>query len=132
MTRALITQMLNVFEGMEQNYGNLWQMNLTPEGLDLLCTAAREYLAAPKQSEPQPLEDLTGVKVCCSEYATCYRPCTPRGRWLANREAQQHTELTDEEINEIGVQCAVVGEAFWSEAHIEFARAVLAAQRSKA
>ena len=48
-----------------------------------------DYLAQPEQSEPQPLEDLTGVKVCCGEYATCYRPCTPRGRWLAERETPQ-------------------------------------------
>jgi len=32
--------------------------------------------------------------------------------------------LTDEQINELGVECDVVGEGFWSEAHIEFARAI--------
>lgn len=39
--------------------------------------------------------------------------------------------LTDEEINEIGVECAVVGEGFWSEAHIEFANAISDALRLK-
>ena len=29
------------------------------------------------------LADPTGVQPCCGEYAQCRRPCTPRGRWLA-------------------------------------------------
>ena len=41
--------------------------------------------------QPQPLEDLSGVGVCCGDYANCFRPCTPRGTWIAQlgtREAQ--------------------------------------------
>jgi hypothetical protein len=71
--------------------------------------AAREYLAAPEQSEP--IAKLFGT--------------------LPVFASPQPTELTDEQINEIGVRCAVVGEAFWSESHIEFARAILAAQKAK-
>lgn len=32
------------------------------------------------------LADPTGVEPCCGEYAQCHRPCTPRGRWLAQAE----------------------------------------------
>jgi len=33
---------------------------------------------------PFPEADLTGVSVCCGDYAHCGRPCTPRGRWQAS------------------------------------------------
>lgn len=35
----------------------------------------------------QAFGDLTGVKPCCGEYATCCLPCTPRGRWEAQQVA---------------------------------------------
>ena len=31
-------------------------------------------------------QSLSVSKVCCGEYATCHRPCTPRGRWEALQE----------------------------------------------
>jgi len=37
-------------------------------------------------------------QVCCQEYETCTRPCTPRGREQTKREWQG---LTDEEVWEI-------------------------------
>lgn len=40
-------------------------------------------------------------------------------------------ELTDEQIVEIGVECDAIPEECWSEAQIEFARAILAAARSQ-
>lgn len=38
--------------------------------------------------QPQPLEDLSGVRVCCGDYANCFRPCTPRGTWIAQQQAK--------------------------------------------
>ena len=40
------------------------------------------YIAA---QPAQELEDLSGVRVCCGEYAKCHRPCTPRGAWQASQ-----------------------------------------------
>lgn len=37
-------QALEVLDGMEQNHGNLWQVNASPEGLDALCVALRAAL----------------------------------------------------------------------------------------
>jgi hypothetical protein len=43
-------------------------------------------LAQPKAQEPQP-------ELCCGDYATCGRPCTHRGIWLADQsKAQEPTE----------------------------------------
>ena len=39
--------------------------------------AIKEALAQPSDSVEQEPE------VCCGDYATCIKPCTPRGRWLA-------------------------------------------------
>ena len=43
---------------------------------------------------------------------------------------QQRKPLTDEQIIEIGVECGLVQEGYWSEASIEFARAIEAAHGS--
>lgn len=166
MTRALITQMLDVFEGMEQNYGNLWQMNLTPEGLDLLCTAAREYLAAPKQSEPDIVTRTAPEEIylCVSDdpddvnlpYDSHEHPYVDEGvTWSrdtpvacrvkyvrADLAAPQPTELTDAAILDIAHRKASkythrsdpTSHSYGFVAHtlLDFARAVLAAQKGKA
>ncbi len=43
---------LDALSGMEQNYGNLWQVAQTPEELDGICNALRAELAKP---EPKPV-----------------------------------------------------------------------------
>ena len=47
-----------------------------------------------KGVEPEILEDLYDQakellrdKVCCGEYATCLRACTPRGKWIQAQES---------------------------------------------
>ena len=51
--------------------------------------ALRQALA---QSEPQ---------VCCGDYEKCIQSCTPRGRWLAEKESRKEwVSLTDDEIQE--------------------------------
>ena len=54
-------------------------------------------------------------------------PQTPRTiaiEPLYTHPPQQRQPLTDEQIIEMGVECGVVSEGYWSEAQIEFARAV--------
>ena len=46
--RQAAKQALSIIDGMEQNYGNLWQVNASPEELDELCTSLREALAEPQ------------------------------------------------------------------------------------
>ena len=53
---------------------NPWKAG--PDGVADAITALEKALAQPAQ-EPQ---------VCCGEYDTCLRACTPRGRHLAQPE----------------------------------------------
>jgi hypothetical protein len=55
--------------------------------------------------------------VCCQQYDTCLKPCTPRGVHLAQRT---WVGLTDEEI-EVLFQIAAGAD---EEVHIRFARAI--------
>ncbi len=41
------------------------------------CATAALALARTEQAEPEP------AQVCCGEYRTCNKACTPRGLWLA-------------------------------------------------
>ena len=54
---------------------------------------------APQPAQPFPEADLTGVSVCCGEYAKCGRPCTPRGRWQAEQAQPVALPLTPEELD---------------------------------
>ena len=39
--------------------------------------------------------------VCCGDYEKCIQSCTPRGRWLAEKESRKEwVSLTDDEIQE--------------------------------
>jgi len=94
----------------------------------VVCKVCSEAPTAPAQ----PLsyeESWAGSKPCCGEYASCGRPCTPRGRWEA-QQAQQ--PLTDEQIDAIHLQ---VSEAYdrtceGYESH-NFARAIESAHNIK-
>ena len=44
--KNLLQWALSVIDGMEQNYGNLWQVNATPEELDELCSELRKAIQA--------------------------------------------------------------------------------------
>lgn len=42
------------------------------------------------------------TSICCQDFEHCNRSCTPRGQWLAQKEAQRKWQwLTDEEIEKI-------------------------------
>jgi hypothetical protein len=60
-----------------------------------------------------------------------YNGDLPEGDYELYTTPPQRKSLTDEQINDLGVVCGVVPEEFWSEAHIEFARAIEAAHGIK-
>jgi len=53
-------------------------------------TSTPLYTTPPAQPAPE---------VCCGEYKTCLKPCTPRGEFLAAQ--RQWAGLTDEEMDEL-------------------------------
>jgi len=41
-------------------------------------------------------------QVCCGDYEKCWKACTPRGRWLAEKELRKEwVGLTNEEVLDI-------------------------------
>jgi hypothetical protein len=43
------------------------------------------------------IESLKDAKPCCGQYETCWRACTPRGKFIGQRDAQRTwAGLTDE------------------------------------
>jgi hypothetical protein len=72
---------------------------VTPDATRILLDAIRARLSQCERcGEVNPAEIHTCTpQVCCQEYETCTRPCTPRGREQTKRKWQG---LTDEEILE--------------------------------
>ncbi len=73
---------------------------------DALITAIKAALSGEAQTrsvvkdEPVGLiESLKDAKPCCGQYETCWRACTPRGKFIGQRDAQRKP-LTDEEIQD--------------------------------
>jgi len=43
-----------------------------------------------------------GDAVCCNDYEKCIKPCTPKGRWLAEKELRKEwVGLTEDDIKGI-------------------------------
>jgi len=62
-------------------------------------TAIKTALEA--KDEPVGLiESLKDAKPCCGQYETCWRACTPRGKFIGQRDAQRKP-LTDEQIQDV-------------------------------
>lgn len=54
------------------------------------------------QKERSFLDSLKDATPCCGQYETCWRACTPRGRFLGQRDAQREwVGLTVDEIQTI-------------------------------
>ena len=79
-------------------------MQMALDVLEYIATQTRSVYSAEKaiealrarlaQPEPEP-----EVGVCCQDYDSCIRSCTPRGQWIAHKAAQREWQsLTDEEI----------------------------------
>lgn len=73
------------------------------ERFHALAIAAHEREKAGAQATPQQFDDLSGVQVCCGEYASCHRPCTPRGRWQASQDAGAQDDEADELLRHLGL-----------------------------
>ena len=52
----------------------------------------------PEQEPVGLIESLKDAQPCCGEYQTCWRACTPRGKFLAQRT---WVGLTDKDVSEI-------------------------------
>jgi hypothetical protein len=124
--RALVQQMLTELEWADDWVACLEGNDRGGYGeLTNAITAAREYLAAPEQSEPVGYayanQDFIGSVIGA------------KGEWAPNEialythPAPYPTELTDEEIRAVQMS----DPAYMTNSCIAFARAVLAAQRSK-
>ncbi len=71
-------------------------------GTPLLDAFTKNYEPAPLQEPVGFIESLKDAQPCCGQYETCYRACTPRGKFLGHRDAQrQWVGLTDEEKRQI-------------------------------
>lgn len=78
--------------------------------------------AVPVTQEPAGLiESLKYAKPCCGQYETCYRACTPRGKFLGQRDAQRpwvgidSSEIPDEEFD----RTAFTDGATWAERYLK-------------
>lgn len=61
-----------------------------------------ERLKAALEANDEPvglIESLKDAQPCCGQYETCWRACTPRGKFIGQRDAQRKP-LTDEEIQD--------------------------------
>ena len=77
-------------------------------------------MAQPEQEPVGLIESLKDAQPCCGKYQTCWRACTPRGKFLAQRT---WVGLTDEDLDYL-CHLAYTGDE-------EFALAVQAKLRSK-
>ena len=67
-------------------------------------TAIKAALEA--KDEPVGLiESLKDAQPCCGQYETCWRACTPRGKFIGHRDAQRTwVGLTAEEREQVQVE----------------------------
>jgi hypothetical protein len=86
-------------------FGKDWRLDYMalPVGKHKLYAQQYTYTTPPQQEakdEPVGLiESLKDAKPCCGQYETCWRACTPRGKFIGQRDAQRKP-LTDEEIQD--------------------------------
>ena len=105
-------------------------------GGDDKCTNGHKYpsskaLAQPEQEPVGLIESLKDAKPCCGEYETCWRACTPRGKFLGQRDAQRTwVGLTDEEIIDV-IHPLVMADMADEATDYEIARAIEAKLKEK-
>ena len=101
------------------------------KGNDNAYQFEREAIKAALEAKDEPvglIESLKDAKPCCGQYETCWRACTPRGKFIGHRDAQRTwVGLTDEEIVLIVAECA----ASHQHTDIHFARAIEAKLKEK-
>jgi hypothetical protein len=77
MSRELLKQALDVIIELYNDRGDVCDQNKNLFVLADQTIAALEAELAKPEQEPQ---------VCCGDYEKCWKACTPRGRWLAEKE----------------------------------------------
>ena len=66
-----------------------WTDEWRPQGLkEEAITAIKAALEA-KEEPVGLIESLKDAKPCCGQYETCWRACTPRGKFIGHRDAQR-------------------------------------------
>ena len=86
--------------------------------------AIKEALAQPEQKPVGLIESLKDAQPCCGEYQTCWRACTPRGKFLAQRT---WVGLTEEDLKLLSAEWRIVYGA-WMD---DFARDIEAKLKEK-
>ena len=73
------------------------------------------------------------IGVCCQDFDSCIRPCTPRGKWIAHKAAQREWQgLTDEtEIKHCWYEACQTDLELTSQLVVYFARAIEAKLKEK-
>ena len=130
MTQEALKMALSLLEDCVNSYGMKYERPAFVKAI----IAVKEALAQPEQ-EPWCMK-MNGCKtkcedcpdepldICCQQYDTCLKPCTPRGVHLAQRT---WAGLTDVEIDYLLGSTAGENE----ETHISFARAIEASLKDK-
>ena len=75
------------------------------QGYYQLNEKAIKAVEAALEAKDEPvglIDSLKDAKPCCGQYETCWRACTPRGKFIGQRDAQRTwVGLTDEEISKL-------------------------------
>jgi hypothetical protein len=112
---------------MDGYYSDCFDIEPVTKQTKEAITAVEAALEA--KNEPVGLiESLKDAQPCCGQYETCWRACTPRGKFIGQRDAQRTwVGLTDDEIVLIVAECA----ASHQHTDIHFAKAIEAKLKEK-
>jgi len=85
---------------MDGYYSDCFDIEPVTKQTKEAITAVEAALEA--KNEPVGLiESLKDAQPCCGQYETCWRACTPRGKFIGQRDAQRTwVGLTDEEFKD--------------------------------
>jgi hypothetical protein len=103
MTQEALKIALDALETeLSIDWGNQDEFNASAEKMYKAITAIKKALAQPEQ-EPKPATVFDDIDddipdICCQQYDTCLKPCTPRGVHLAQRT---WVGLTDDEMQAV-------------------------------
>ena len=107
--RKAAEQALKLIEGLEQNYGNLWQVPAEPEQLDFICNTLRAALAEPEQEPVAWMfqHDETGRTTSIDKHQldSGWELMNPRWRMVSPLFAHppRREPLTDEQVGMLTV-----------------------------
>ena len=83
---------------MKDQVRELFEKWVLSNGGNIDRTYGGEYKSVPTEcawsawlASEMTRTDQAAAKICCGEYETCDRPCTPRGRYLADKDERIRT-----------------------------------------